>query len=239
MLSGTYKEAPGSDTRFVYNVGNIQSVATSTCQADSGLFEVNFHDERYLPFEGTGVLGTWLLELPDILPQFDYNTIRDVILHIRYTAREGGSTLRTPVEQGQVDALNSLVHDAAEKHNGLFQAYLLAQQFPQEWYQLLSAKKTTLTITEAHLPFFTKNRSPIIMEVIWFARLEADPFPASFTIFVAGDITGTILAADSDSKGTYIGTSSILVTLGTAFDVMVQDSSHLKELVALIRYEIA
>src|SRR6266516_941024 len=57
-------ESPaGGDLRFTYNVGAIRPVATFTCQDDSGLFEVNFHDERYPRFEGTGAIGTWQLEL--------------------------------------------------------------------------------------------------------------------------------------------------------------------------------
>jgi hypothetical protein len=41
----------------------MQSIATSSGQADSGLFELNFRDERYLPFEGAGAISRWRLEL--------------------------------------------------------------------------------------------------------------------------------------------------------------------------------
>ena len=33
-------------------------------QNDSGLFEPNLRDERYLPFEGCGAISSWCLELP-------------------------------------------------------------------------------------------------------------------------------------------------------------------------------
>ena len=65
---------------------------------------LNFRDERYLPFEDAGVISTWRLELsesgrtrtaiPLELPQFDFDTIVDVILHMRYTARDGGQVLK-------------------------------------------------------------------------------------------------------------------------------------------------
>ena len=42
-----YNETVGNDDRFVYNIGTIQSIATSTAQNDSGVFELNFRDERY------------------------------------------------------------------------------------------------------------------------------------------------------------------------------------------------
>jgi hypothetical protein len=65
----------------VYNIGGIQSIATSNAQNDSGMFELNFRDERYLPFEGAGAISTWRLELPAEFRVFDDATIPDVILH--------------------------------------------------------------------------------------------------------------------------------------------------------------
>lgn len=49
-----------------YRVSNLptQAIATSTGQNDSGLFELNFRDERYLPFEGAGAISSWEFELP-------------------------------------------------------------------------------------------------------------------------------------------------------------------------------
>ena len=59
------------------------------------MFETNLRDERFLPFEGAGAVSTWRLELPSDFRQFDYTTISDVILHMRYTARQGGDLLGT------------------------------------------------------------------------------------------------------------------------------------------------
>ena len=89
-----YTEDTANDDRFNYNIGSIQSIATSNAQNDSGIFELNFRDERYLPFEGTGAISSWHLEVPTAVAQFDYNTISDVIIHVKYTAREGGSELK-------------------------------------------------------------------------------------------------------------------------------------------------
>ena len=65
-------------------------IVTSTGQQDAGLFEVNLHDERWLPFEGQGAISTWTLTLDPRDNNFDFITITDVILHLRYTARDGG-----------------------------------------------------------------------------------------------------------------------------------------------------
>lgn len=66
------------------------SIVTSSGQNDAGLFEVNFRDDRWLPFEGRGAVSTWNLTLDPRDNKFDFSTITDVVLHIRYTARGGG-----------------------------------------------------------------------------------------------------------------------------------------------------
>jgi hypothetical protein len=68
-----------------------QLIATSSGQQDAGLFEVNLRDERWLPFEGQGAISTWNLTLDPRDNNFDFTTITDVILHVRYTARDGGA----------------------------------------------------------------------------------------------------------------------------------------------------
>lgn len=90
--AGSYPEnmeAEGGDTRFINNFAPMQSIATSSAQADSGLFELNFRDERYLPFEGAGAISRWRIELSGKwktegesidFSQFDFSTVTDVIL---------------------------------------------------------------------------------------------------------------------------------------------------------------
>ena len=71
-----------------------QQIALSRGVNDAGLFELNFHDERYLPFEGTGAISTWELRMPKSSNQIDYASISDVIITLRYTARDGGDAFR-------------------------------------------------------------------------------------------------------------------------------------------------
>ncbi|BCL79066.1 insecticidal toxin complex protein [Ktedonobacteria bacterium brp13] len=86
---------PGyDDPRIVTQYAATEAIATSSGQNDSGLFELNFRDERYLPFEFMGAVSRWCIELPQENNQFDVATITDVILHLNYTAREGGDVLR-------------------------------------------------------------------------------------------------------------------------------------------------
>ena len=58
------------------------------------MFELSFRDERYLPFEYLGAVSRWRIELPPENNYFDLDTLTDLVLHVSYTAREGGDALR-------------------------------------------------------------------------------------------------------------------------------------------------
>ena len=124
---------PADDGRFVDGLpGAMQSIVTSSAQNDSGLFELNFHDERYLPFEGAGAISTWHLELPKFR-QFDYDTISDVIIHLRYTARQDGA-LKDKVSAEVNKQLTTLMQ-LAEGRSGLARLFSVRHEFPNEWYR--------------------------------------------------------------------------------------------------------
>ena len=96
-----------NDARFVHNFASVQSIATSHGQNDAGLFELNFRDERYLPFEGAGAVSRWRIELPRESNAFDFNTITDVILRLQYTARDGGMPLRKSASESLAGDINT------------------------------------------------------------------------------------------------------------------------------------
>ncbi len=128
-----YLERDGEeDDRFMTNWARMQAIATSSGQNDSGLFELNFRDERYLPFEGAGVISRWRIGLPKEFPQFNYDTISDVVLHIKYTAREGGAILR---EAAVANLDKQLKAEESKPQTRLFS---LRYEFPSEWQRLLS-----------------------------------------------------------------------------------------------------
>jgi hypothetical protein len=87
-----YRLCP-DDPRMVKIFGARDAVATSSGQNDSGLFELSFSDPRYLPFEFMGAVSRWRIELPPGNNYFDPNTLTDTVLHLNYTAREGGDLL--------------------------------------------------------------------------------------------------------------------------------------------------
>jgi hypothetical protein len=108
------------------------------------MFELNFRDDRYLPFEGAGVISKWRLALPQALRPFDYSTITDVILHVKYTARDGGSLLRRLAQESLIDGVNAI----GASNSGLNRLFSLRQEFPTEWYRLAKAAGTDDPRTE-------------------------------------------------------------------------------------------
>jgi hypothetical protein len=123
------------DPRFQDSFGAVESIATSSAQNDSGLFELNFHDERYLPFEGAGVISQWQIELSPHFPGFDYDTISDVILHLRYTARDGGGALKARSSLELQDAVKHVLEETSG--TSLARFFSLRHEFPTEWRRML------------------------------------------------------------------------------------------------------
>ena len=129
-----------NDSRFVQNNIPIKAIATSNAQNDSGIFELNFRDDRYLPFEGAGVVSDWTIDLfndPNdadfgkALRQFDYKTISDAIIQVRYTAREAGGLLK----DGAIANLRE--YFGSDDQAPAMKIINLKHDFSSEWHKLL------------------------------------------------------------------------------------------------------
>jgi peptidoglycan hydrolase-like protein with peptidoglycan-binding domain len=135
---------PADDPRFRDSQGVSQSIVLSHGQNDNGMFELNYRDERYLPFEGAGAISLWHLQFPfantnqsgkgsnPLLQQFDYQTISDVVLHLRYTAREGGDALKANASDNLINKINTML--VSMQDTGLMRLFSLKHEFPSEWY---------------------------------------------------------------------------------------------------------
>jgi hypothetical protein len=150
---GGYARQGSEDDRFVDYIGAVQSIVTSTGQNDSGMFETNLRDERFLPFEGAGAESTWKLDLPKDYPVFDYATIADVILHIRYTARQGVDPTKVKA------ALDELLQQANQSNLALL--FSLRHDFPTEWSAFVNAKDNapfSAVIRRDYFPYFVQGK---------------------------------------------------------------------------------
>jgi hypothetical protein len=184
-----------TDSRFTDYYGSIQEIVTSGAVADSGMFDSGARDDRYRPFEGAGAISTWTLTLPPI-PSFDYSTITDVILHVRYTARDGGQALAGPA----TDATRKLL-----KSGGAPQYLLLSlrHDFPAQWYAFTSGGGTQFTtvLPRSYFPYTTQGAAlgNIAMTLYSAAGQATAPVPATMAsdLNTTGDAT---LSFTADGK---------------------------------------
>jgi hypothetical protein len=119
-------EACPHDPRLVRSYAAREAIATSSGQNDSGMFELNFRDERYLPFEYQGAVSRWRIELPPENNYFDMDTLSDVIVNLNYMSREGGGMLR------------QAAMEAARKHlpGEGWCFFNVRHEFPDAWQML-------------------------------------------------------------------------------------------------------
>ena len=189
LSDGAYLRVDAEDGRFSDFFGSLQSIVTSSAQNDSGLFETSLHDERYLPFENSGVVSEWQLQLPANPSkgdpcQFDYETIADVIFQIRYTAREGGELLR----KGATDNLKAAFNTA--QGVGSVRLFSMRHEFPDEWARFQSQTpppnqrfELKLNLRDEHYPFWSKGRLNKVKRLDLLARSSATSVPARLDIF--------------------------------------------------------
>lgn len=159
------------DNRFRESHIRVNAIATSTGQNDNGMFEMNFRDERYLPFEGAGAVSTWQLEMvaDKGLRQFDYDTISDVILHLRYTSREDAGQFR----DGATGHLQTVLQNASPTLK-LRRMFDLRREFATEWYAFLHPapggdKTLAIQLTRDHFPALGKKDATIQVEAVSIA----------------------------------------------------------------------
>lgn len=170
LLGDSYKRNGSEDDRFKDYFGAIPSIVTSNAQNDSGLFETNLKDERYLTFENAGAESTWRLELPNDFKQFDYNTISDVILHLRYTSRNGGSELKS----NAITSVQTFVADTSKL--GLARSFSLTHDFPTEWHQFVTSTTNGLKIVikREHFPYLAQGFTITVNKIELFTITDGE-----------------------------------------------------------------
>lgn len=191
---------PIDDERFMENISPVKAIASSSGRDDSGVFELSFRDERYLPFEGSGVISQWSLELlhdevsnnpdssnPDFgrpLRQFDYDTISDVVLHLKYTARGDTGTLKN----GAITNLRNYFQ--VEEAGNSIRLFNLRQEFPNNWNSFLHPAQPEadnifmLDLNSSVFPFRDQQKTLSISQIQLLAKCSNDgPFNAELIPF--------------------------------------------------------
>jgi hypothetical protein len=172
VATGYGRVADETEKRFIDDRCVLEAIVTSTGQNDAGLFEPNMRDERYLPFEGAGAASTWHLELPADFKTFDYSTISDVILHLRYTAQDGGDALATAAR----NAVSSLISNVTV--HPLTRLFSLRLEFPSEWHRFVSSTASAVNAMAVDLavtrfPYFVQGRKIAVSSAAVIAKTSA------------------------------------------------------------------
>jgi hypothetical protein len=252
-----YASTGPDDRRFTSVPGHVRSIATSSAQRDEGRFALEFRDERYLPFEGAGAISTWEMRLNDELPAFDFSTISDVILHLEYTAREGGQLLRDKAVAQIEQALAALPLD--ENRQGLFRVFDVKREFPDEWYRFNRTpargedQEFVLADLRERLPYFTRRFASVTARRIELAAAvgaggSSTGFEAQLS--TPGSVPGDpVMLRDDDAyEGLLHGGRAASAPLGTwmlkvrrpgAQDFASLPPDVLDELFLIVNYEVS
>ena len=216
-----YAREGSEDPRFKDNYGTIESIVSSNANNDSGLFETNLRDERPLPFEGAGAISTWKLTLPAKFRQFNYNTIFDVILHMRYTARQGGAQLG----EKAVEHIQELIEEA--NSSGLGQLFSLHHNFSTEWHQFLTGDDDfTAIIKKEYFPYFIQDKNITIDQVELYAVQEGE----LLQVIPDGIVTDELTTALEDNN-------EFEISLAPDDTVLVRDNTA--HVFILFRYSVS
>jgi hypothetical protein len=201
MTKNTIQKKDGSYDDFY----ETASIATSSAQNDAGVFELNFNGERYLPFEGAGVMSSWTLKLPDTdLASFDYQSITDVVLHMNYMAKDGGALMASNAKTALKNHLSTW--SASYPPVTLLS---LKTAFGTAWHRFKNP-----TVTGQHqLDFDIANKHyPYLSSLFANRTIEA-----ANVVIVRKDANATALTISFDAKagGASIGASSYATTINS------------------------
>ncbi len=202
-----------------------QQIALSTGVDDSGMFELNFSDERYLPFEGTGAVSLWELRMPKENNRINFESITDVIIVLNYTARSGGTAFRSAV--AQLPPLS--------EYSG-YTTLTLAQEFSTAWFAFMHPQSTALeqVLSFAVRPaMFPAGLSDIQAADIYIQIETAPGISVTGTLKLAVHITATtvdLVFTDKDAAsaavpaGTELFGEWSIVAKKTDIPLSLQDS---------------
>ena len=265
--SSGYAETPvGSDQRFVYDYAAVpQKIATGNAQDDPGLFiqaiSSNITDQRYLPFENAGAVSSWHLELPEQYNEVDLSTVGDVVLHLYYTALNGGADMQQAVEQyNTANAPTSGVKVFSALNDFSAPSPTVANPYPlTPWQVFLStvtapANQTlTLSISPSKFPPFVRGKTITVtavdvLTVTWpkgdFVVQVNPPLATATTTLTMTPLPGvsepSICAATiTPPPGVGLGTWSFQLQKQGAADFRSLGQNDLRDVILLVHYEVS
>ncbi|MEP7231867.1 MAG: neuraminidase-like domain-containing protein [Ginsengibacter sp.] len=170
QFTGSYSD----DENYRFDHLAVEAIAVSTGQNDVGRFQLDFRDEKYLPFEGSGAISKWRIELPSKFRSIDYDHMSDIILDIRLKSRKS-EMLVNPALADLEAGLNA----AGGGTGMLFRFFSLSHEFPNEWHKLMSSvtHEADFTILKERFPLLVQGGKVSVKE-IHSAMILKEPRPA-------------------------------------------------------------
>jgi hypothetical protein len=256
--------AVGDDPRFAYNYAAVpQRIALGNGQDDPGLFVTaiasNLTDQRYVPFENAGAISSWHLDMPEANNEVDLSTVGDIVLHLYYTALEGGDRLEQAVQA------NNLAHQPSSglkvfsaQNDFSAAAPTNANPYPQTpWQSFLAtavapANQTlTVNIVPTKFPAWTRGKtisvtSITVLTVAWpavpFVLAPQAPLPTAtldMTLVAGASEPFLCSATITPPAGTPLGNWSFQLQQQGAADFRSLTKSELGDVLFLISYSAA
>jgi hypothetical protein len=197
-LNSSFTRHPGANSTLTPDISPATTtvIAISSGQTDSGLFDASSGDGRYLPFEGAGVADSeWTFELPSSnFRPFDYESISDLILHVRYTARDSSRAATVIGALGdQLNALrvisngipNPALGDSFDSP-GLWRCFSLRREFPALWNALSSGVlgRNVMALTPSHFSFLLRDSVLDFLEIRGIALCKGNPTGQQITLML-------------------------------------------------------
>src|SRR6185312_14049380 len=106
-------------------------------------------------------------------------------MHLNYSARDAGGTLRVGAEKAIGAALNKILKAVADSPTGLVRAFSLRREFPDAFHRLLTNPNPNgepLQILPEHFPFSLRSIRPELtfledgkVDVHAISKAEVDP----------------------------------------------------------------
>ncbi|KAK3382097.1 hypothetical protein B0T24DRAFT_685854 [Lasiosphaeria ovina] len=154
-------------------------------------------EHRYRPFKGAGAVSSWKLALPRLVArQFDYASVSDVVLHLRYTDVDGGPMLRSAVTEALSLVSTQIAHVGARdglrrRSQWSFQKWLSFRAVLRDSADDRVASMDLREVKAARLPFWGRSM-PVNLEsltVVVGGGSKDKAFGVNFLIPALGEKT--------------------------------------------------
>ena len=213
------KETPPLSIRSNWKAQQQIALSSHTQdQTNSGMFELRFDSDRFLPFEGTGAVSRWRLGLGGPPGAYDLGALTGVTITLKYSALQGG------------DAFAAAVRGLL-KPTDVLRAFNLSTDFADAWQGFIGgdADVLDLPLTPANFP----NMAGGAIRAI-FARYEYQSTAQGTASFVI-DMGVQLPLPD----GKTVDTSGLTVrATGTTLRLRVSgDKSSLRNAYLLMSYK--